>query len=402
MEAAQNELEFHDTAAATQSNAAAVCSNTSAFNDAVDTFKLTFEGLQDAQQKTEALQHFLTIPIVMLHIQRPSSEVTFDATGPTNCSTQEVWLYKQLRPFCWTYRSDIQDQKFYHSGTSTPRVLLKKPMSELGKHVSVMEYCDVHGARNRLHTFDLGGVDDQDCLSLGLKISDSRIWIAPEVKKDLEDGHATMFVHILDKTKTQVLLSIFIDSCGGFKYTQPRFCHFQTYRLNEQMSDKYVQHKTEIESGSMSIEQFLDRKLPGLELLELCDNTYSSPKPIIHLAVKRKFLINAQHRIQVAEDDLNCALYAFNFCKAVADMTADKPTASRIFALADLVEEGSNVSDATNGLRRIFEDELKQFLRQYYDPSGKIRPNPELKDYHMHQRWDISAQRIADFAITGV
>jgi hypothetical protein len=49
-------------------------------------------------------------------------------------------------------------------------------------------------------------------------------------------------------------------------------------------------------------------------------------------------------------------------------------------------------------LSGIFKNNLKKFLPQYYDATGDQRHYAQLKDYHMHQRWEVSGQRIAEFA----
>ena len=375
------------------------------FDQVIDTFKLTFATIPEISKELDwnakqelikikqlALKKLLSTQIVMDRIMRPANQAMFDANGPTDCSAQEIWLYKQLAENrCWTYRGCIGNPAyvpgtwgdsgggFYETGTCDGYELLKVSLSQISDAVAVMfADRDVYQIRKEMDEFDLRGfIHDTPRVS-----SSARVLVTPHGK----DDHASMFVHVLDKNRTSILASIFINSSAGsgdyFMYIKERF--------------NYGGHYNYTIAKPLDAEP-LDADFPMLAIEE---HDFLGFKRVC--VDRRNVLIDASHHLQIADGDHNCSLYAHNFCKAVGDMVSDSSIAAEIFeateAFAAKVVANENYSDQELTLSAIFKNHLKAFLPQYYNTDGTPRSPEQLKDYHMRMRWNVSAQRIFDFS----
>lgn len=330
-------------------------------------------------------QELLKIPLVMQHINRTSNSVTFDDHGPTGCSEQEIWLCRALQELLvWTYRGCVgnpphKDGGFYDSGVREVEPIFRPSLRNINSSVMLMgvqprhSYYDVYMTRQAIDKFDMQGfIANSLTIPKPLGI---RVWIAPNGK----DDHAYMFVHILDESRTRVMASIFINSFSNssyFEYINERFSMKAYYSADQiNVNDSQLKH-LKLEGGSGSVR--VQRKVP---------------------------LIDASHNIQTAEGDNSCAIYSNNFCLAVGNMMADTSIASRVFRLAETIEnQVINANDpmtSINELKAIFQSDLKAFLPQYYSTDSTVRTEAELKAFNMRQRWDLSNARIAMFAEIG-
>ncbi len=378
----------------------------SEFCKVIDKFRTSNEKYRFVQQFTTDLasdelyneakvkfQELLKIPLVMQHITRTSSSVTFDDHGPTGCSEQEIWFCRALKELLvWTYRGCVgnpplsaeergadKDGGFYDSGVLQAETLFRPSLRNINSSVMLMgvqpgrRYYDVYRTRQAIDEFDMQGFIANSVTMP--KPLGTRVWIAPNGK----DDHAYMFVHILDESRTRVMASIFINSFSNSSYSEyinERFsmeANYSAYHIN--VNDSQLKHlKLESSSGAVRVQ----RKVP---------------------------LIDASHNIQTAEGDNNCAIYSNNFCLAVGNMMADASIAARVFRLAETIENQvvstNDPMTSINELKAIFQSDLKAFLPQYYTTDSSVRTAAELKAFNMRQRWDLSNARIAMFAETG-
>lgn len=103
-------------------------------------------------------------------------------------------------------------------------------------------------------------------------------------------------------------------------------------------------------------------------------------------------LLDASHHLQVDPKDENCVIYRSDFITATTQLLSDASQSERIYRLAEIIGAGTAQEAkrvASREMHMIFQEELKQFLPQYYNRSGYLRSKAEIKDYHLRRRWDL-------------
>ena len=103
-------------------------------------------------------------------------------------------------------------------------------------------------------------------------------------------------------------------------------------------------------------------------------------------------LLDASHHLQLDSKDENCVIYRLDFIAAMLKVLDDSSRSEHIYRLAETIGgEASHDAKASakREMRMIFQEDLKQFLPQYYNPSGYPKSETEIKDYHLRRRWDL-------------
>lgn len=305
----------------------------------------------------------------------------------------ELKIYKYL-PKDVFYRNEFVAQpQFYIKGTHTQEEAFDKILKA---------QCFQHDDIN-IKT----GVDIYEIVEniVSYRTSDQKIRARFLVYEQSKDAHATTFISIMNPETGSMLASIFVNSWNQktyYNYINERygmehslFRKFMPDSLKQILkakgsevevnrSEKYavIYHGPDVKEQS---EQF--RELSDIDMVYIIDPGYSSR------FILTSPLIDASHHLQLEEDDLNCALYSLNFIKAITQMLTDPAIADRIYRLAESVKKDPA---AAQELTHIFQEELKQFLPQYYDQETKEpRTAAELEEFHLKQRWLMGALSIS-------
>ncbi|MBA3602623.1 MAG: hypothetical protein H0W50_03065 [Parachlamydiaceae bacterium] len=106
--------------------------------------------------------------------------------------------------------------------------------------------------------------------------------------------------------------------------------------------------------------------------------------------------IDAPHKLQTHKEDENCAIYSYNFLQGAINMLESRDVAERIYRLAMQIDsnKGNNTEREGNqkAMAKIFQEELKQYLPEYFDANGAQKSDSEIKQHHLHQRWNFGNQ----------
>lgn len=295
------------------------------------------EFLSSRLPEHEALiEEFFSIPVIYNYLSRTAESVRFLNNKPANsCLTpSEIEIY-QLRPDLFPFRGRTDDQ-FYLTGAdkyggTVDKFYLSLQNQYNQEHVSITSAQDIYEIKEYLK-------DELVNMSKPLH----RFVITPNWK----DTHATCLVHIINPETRRIMASIFINSWQSQEYT-----NFISYRFN--------------------LDTNRDSNTAG------------------HAKIP---FIDASHHIQVSPEDSNCTIYGYKFIEAVAKMLNEPLHAQRIFALAENVEKGN--LQASNDLREIFNEELKNYLPCYYTNKHHNAP-ADIKEFHLQQRWNIGSEVFA-------
>jgi hypothetical protein len=247
---------------------------------------------------------------------------------------------------------------------------------------------DIYRIRHATNHYELSQylLPDTSYPPLNFPLSEEKIGflLFPMIK----DNHATAFFSIVDTQNHRVLASVFINSSPEGQQSWGNM----EFRYNRDDDYRY-----EMSSAGQESHPFLKsrpkKKVPNDQNYE--DFAMMFVRRTKELVVNRKIpLIDATHPIQVQSDDMNCALYSLNFLNAIAQLT--KTQGQTIYGLAMKVNQGSNgqKQQASQALSRIFREDLKKFLPQYYDSYGRLKSKQSIKDFHLRQRWDMASDVI--------
>ena len=104
-------------------------------------------------------------------------------------------------------------------------------------------------------------------------------------------------------------------------------------------------------------------------------------------------MIDASNKIQTANDDKNCAVFTFNTMQAVVKMLEDKNNSETIYNHALKLVHGNDDEkrQSETALIKIFREDLKAYLPCYFNSDGTLKPESELKEFHLKQRWQLGS-----------
>ncbi|WP_298621807.1 hypothetical protein [uncultured Legionella sp.] len=237
----------------------------------------------------------------------------------------------------FTFREQSDNNKFYLVGASKCPNFYKPLQTQYSKgNLSITSNMDIYQIREHLDRI--------------LKTQKKPVYqfvLTPNWK----DGHATCLVHIINPESRRVMATVFINSWQKEEYFEYIF-----YRFN-------LKHTQALSNGQV------------IEPNDL--RTCNIP------------FIDASHQLQVHVEDSNCTLYGYNIVDAIARMLGDPSVAQRVVTAAEAMEQDE--PSASQGLRTIFAEELKDYLPCYY--TGKNNnPHADIKAFHLLHRWNVGSE----------
>ncbi len=392
------------------------------------------EGNNEKQRLREA---FLTDRIIQSYLSRGSKFVNFlenrpdlisDENKPLSSDYYECKIYElgQFGP----YRSDVKTDQFYLKTTKEglPGTLsnLRCIQTGISRRCKVIKKFKIEDIRNSIKFIELMGYINEN----GIKRHDYKgnQFLLSTIAND---GHATSIISILDKETFKHLASIFINSVNEnlpFVSLERLFnsrtlddIKFKLKNENDYARiNKIFKEKTFGKKIFVDYEKkegyLLNPIMPGTsswytsEEEQEIDNAYKDEKiNFIHKLDEQKKqyiltgtrpvpFIDAPHNLQTHKEDENCAIYSYNFLQGSINMLENGEVAERIYRLAKQIDynKGNNTEREGNqkAMATIFQEELKQYLPEYYDANGVQKSDFEIKQHHLNQRWNFGNQGI--------
>lgn len=376
----------------------------------------------DKIENNPQISEFLSNSVISAYLSRDASDVTFVDNHPhlvdttvkaekTKTDYYELKIYNHLK-YLLLFRGDVTSSQFYANGISHNKRFCFK---ELEKQFNtdtlyVAQPRRIEHIRDLLNRYSHERCDQNDTsFPEELKNKKFNYMLTPNWYGD----HATLLFHILNPNTKRVLVSIFIDS----KLDQTYLDHMENIFNHTQQKNNYYwlldDNLTNFVS-TLKNQFFIDPADDKGIFIDLTTRTayaisadpaslYSDTRVDEIFYIDRsndsRFIpsrkipfIDASHSLQTS-GDLNCAVYGFNFSKAIAAMLQDTMISDEIYQLAESVDKGND--DAKNQLSHIFKEKLKSYLPCYYDQNNQAKSHADIKEYHMKQRWNMDSELLA-------
>jgi len=359
---------------------------------------------------------FFTNPTIQGYLSRSSKVVVFDEYRPLltknidnpeesdyyECQIYELAEQERNCEFL-LYRKDVLTDRFYKEGTGDQTIFSNIEMNKLNYYRIIETGKDIYVVKDTIRRIEYAKYINE----IKNEYSGVQFILTPVAK----DTHATTLISIIQKETFKHLASIFINSSKSqeyFLYISDRFnLHSNTSMSllkNEESAIfyNYLTSKFNTKTAFADFENkegyIFDSKTPEAE--KVYDAFYDDRSiKILHDCTSKRYilrgnrdvpLIDASHDLQLNEEDKNCSLYSFNFLQGIVKIIEDKDLSDTIYDLAEKIDAGVDQENATKEITAIFTENLKAHL-PYYDSEGKPKSYAEIKQHHLHQRWDIGS-----------
>lgn len=316
--------------------------------------------LFDSEQTPEAEKNItalLSDPVIHAYLSRTMSEVVFQDLHPklsdsaTKNKTEhsetdhyELKIYKHL-PYRIIFRDEnINQSAFYFRGTLGTR-LLKELFNLLFKNIT-KNISDIQ-ANGPLDIYEIR----TDIITKNLQSPQPAILPRFTLYANWKDDHATTIINIMDPTTQRTLVTLLLNNLQDknyFDYISARILDYVSMNINGKFSGQIIQ----------------------------------TP------------FIDVSHNLQLGNDDMNCALYSLNFIKGLTEMLKNREIADKAYALASNIKTSLSAEEE---LRIIFQETLKEYIPEYYDPHGTKKSPKALQEFHLQQRWDLGTLSLETF-----
>lgn len=332
----------------------------------------TFEKEYAAQ-----LRPFLTRPFES-HLLDENGELTC----LQNCSAGEGFYYKLLvlleqdLPFRGAkfqrkhFSEDEEPNTFYRSGTV--QSWMDKRFQSLDQ-VGFSAICntgDIYTTRHHLCEFEL-----KRGLLEGIDVP---ILLATNQK----DGHGNFNVHFLDLENNRAIASVFCNSRQDPDY----YSHIEQ-RFNLGVSDKGYYGKWVSGEEMEDVRQRFSAQ--ECQSIQSTDKYCGQHKLLFDWAIP---MVDCSFNLQTNKGDLNCALYAYEYVKGVAEMFQDKSIVDKALSDARKIAKNKEDSEALESMRELFQKRVKRHLPMYYQADGEKHSEETIKNHHSKLRWDIGSE----------
>lgn len=217
----------------------------------------------------------------------------------------------------------------------------------------------------------------------------------------IKDEHASTMIVIFDNKKHHVLTGIFINSRNSFYYNDMVKPYWD---ISSQEMPEFVavgiENKYNLPGLPKEAFEILSKQAIDADTKPPIDQDYIQKSWFIfsnalNIRFGRKIpLVNASHNLQIGLGDKNCSLYSINFLEGIQKLLLSEGPG--VYKLAKQLDEGnsSEKQQATQKLEEIFQNKLKKYLPCYYDTNLERKTSEQIKEFHIHQRWDIGSDFI--------
>lgn len=380
---------------------------------------------------------FFENPIIHAYLSRSANDVQFSETHPLLTDSlskedhektdhYELKVYKLL-PDVIAYRSDtITTSKYYSEGSSCKRFIEEKikAFNKESEDIDVLGPCDI---------YNITAINSWTSLARLFKVEDNTSRF--KIVSNWKDQHATTVLSIFDKDSHRPLVSLFINSSESSRYYDSMKLRFEQVQdwyikdlsptISESVVTDYLNELFSIDincaatqnsrilisdTGKTALclgfehEDLWSKEYDQLEnnknietiyLLYKNQSTYA--KNAIKLRYETPFM-EASHDLQIAKDDYNCVLYSLNFIEAMVKFLKQPDVADKIYSLAMCINQKNNQSEkAEIELVKLFKENLKTYLPNYYDKENSKKTLKTIQDHHLKQRWTLGCESLSLF-----
>lgn len=386
------------------------------FNREVDAFlqkrKLDLPGIfQDRFSRYRSFyeKDFFSNPTIASYLGRNSQSVHFFENKPNIVNVKEMKIY-ELTKLQFPYRIDVLSDAFYLNGSKDPTIF---------QHiVNLNSLCKIR--ENAVDMYHIRKTVNQK--EFGAKVSGKKEEACFFLFPLTNNSHATSIIAIFHKETGRHLVSIFINSFKApsyYKYVESCFNspRFVTSLFFGAESKKVASHILKRFAGRNGFIDYVDREgytlnstglgnrledrklwcaLEKKEIDVLYNIRIENGKEMTCETHGNRIIpfLDASHHLQTEDEDQNCSLYSFNFLQAVAVMLNDPSMAEKVYGSALQVDTGIDSDAGIASLTKIFSEDLKRYLPEYYDANGRAKEYAAIKSHHLRQRWDLGGKKI--------
>jgi len=391
------------------------------FVSAVREFKQKHHGklkeLLNIKLHPNLVQEFFKHPVINAYLVRP--HVTFVENHPHLLDSKtkddhdgsdhyELKVYQYLPDVILYRNNDITTPKFYSSSTSRSGYKLFNNLYQ--QLASMVPGLKIHSPNDPC---SISATLFIDLMSLEKDEKAPKFIISPNWK----DGHATTIFSVIEPETKKILVSLFLNTQNSpteFNFTQERFImedsidHEFDRKFAErafpeiqkfQPSDK--EKRILINESSNAALAFnygtIDLYSPEFEALRARQDIEAiyqiGDHWVMGRRIPRQSFIDVSHQLQTDLDDFNCVLYGLNFIYGIVNLLNEPGMAEKITGLS---REIANVPDesARDQLVEIFREQLKTHLPYYYDKTGQICSEQEIRNFHINERWELGTESV--------
>jgi hypothetical protein len=368
---------------------------------------------------------FFSNPTIFSYLSRNAKKVNFLLNHPeffdnkeekTNNDYYELKIYK-LNTKLTLFRNNVQSDQFYLAKTpaedsASNFFSLRNNTLIANDEVFIQKVSDITNIRDLINWFE--HKEKLNLTSSPLNNIKSLEKIKFILSPNWQDTHAMLMVHILDNKNSRVLATVFINSImkeEQKRHIEKRFnnpCYYY-YHIN---NDTFESIKNKFESKKLEKCEFFNEGRIGYRFngdicasgdyynnliknkdIDYIYDVYNSSLGHVLFAKRQIPFIDASHNLQLKEEDQNCVLYGSNFIEGIGKMLQDQNRADSIYQLAKRIDQGD--TQANEELSLIFRVKLKDYLPCYYEKNGDTKSYEQIKEYHLHQRWDLDSEQLS-------
>lgn len=360
-----------------------------------------------------------------------------------NTDHYELKVYKYLSKIICYRDSMIATSRFYTVGTSCITVKslnqMLQALTQDSTDISVVDFKkDFYHIKDYILTRQFMHINPDELASRFLLFSNTK------------DDHASTILSVMDPITNRALVTILLNSwinptVDYYTYLKDRFLKTTVYSeradliSNEKLSQQVLElfsidindlsaypksiilEATNVESNPLRTKsiclidyednvhcfRYSEIYRHAIKMLDIdnIDRLYIISKNqsdatstnLVDVVYKpTESFIDASHQLQIANiNDQNCALYSYNFIKAIIALLKESVHAEEVFQLARALNNKDKNAEAR--LQHIFREELKTYLPQYYTESGQPKSSQELTQMHLELRWNIGSKSLSMF-----
>lgn len=377
-----------------------------------------------SEEQLHLRQQFLSHPIIHDYLSRSSKFIDFeknrphlisDENNPDESDFYECKIYelaeKMVKTRFLPYRDNVLTDQFYKDGSVDTTIF--KNISIKSKDCLIKKNgIDPYEIRDTVRRIEFGKYID----TIKNEYKDVRFIITPNCK----DTHATSIISIIQKETFKHLASIFINSKKSenyFSFIESKFNRRGNVSIGLLNDTEALSFHNLISTKLQSKAVFKDLEtkeryilkqlnLSNEENYEINDvnNAFDNKSidVIHHFRYWNKIyytlegnryvpLIDASHHLQLEEEDNNCLIYTYNFLQGIVNILENQEMADKIYELAEKIDSRNDAELSKETLATIFSENLKYYLPCYYN-NGQQKSYDEIKQHHLHQRWDLGSQ----------